>query len=197
MSKNGTGIAAVIFKQDMARAETAFNQLEGMVKSQLIQLQTATTAQRDEKGKVSMGDTQDWTSGKRMRAGGFWGVLLGLAFAGPLIGLAAGLGLGAFIGKRKREEKKTKFVQELSENMEPGDSAVFVSFDQLHRPDVLDMLKKMGGVVIADELSPEEEEALAAAIEKEETNAAIKQMKQQQYRSGADLSAEEGISNIQ
>jgi len=192
-----SGIAAVIFKQDMEKGARAYAQIEGMVHDQLIRLETATTAVRNESGKVSLGETHDWTSGKRLRRGGFWGVLLGLAFAGPLIGLAAGLGLGAFIGKRKKDKQKSQFVQDLADNLEPGDSAVFVSFDQMHRPDVLEMLNKLGGVVIADELSAEDEAALMEALEKKETEEAIKHMKREQRHEAADVVAEEGISNIQ
>jgi len=192
-----SGIAAVIFKQNQERAQLAFNQVDGMVESQLIKLTTMAIAQRDDKGKVHLSDTKTWDPKHSKRWGGFWGLLLGLAFAGPLIGIAAGVGLGALISRRRGKSKQQKFVQELADNLQPGDSAVFVSFELVDRPSVLDQLRKMGGLLITDELTDEEQQQMEAALEKQEVNVEVAAFKQETKGSLIDKAATDGIQNIQ
>jgi uncharacterized membrane protein len=192
-----SGIAAVIFKQNHERAQLAFNQIDGMVDSQLIKLTTMAMAQRDDKGKIELSETKTWDPKHSKRKGGFWGLLLGLAFAGPLIGIAAGVGLGALIGRRRGKSKQQKFVVELADNLQAGDSAVFVSFELVDRAAVLAQLGKMGGLVIADELSDEEQQQMEAALEKQEVNVEVAAYKAAAKKELIDKAATDGIQNIQ
>ncbi len=192
-----SGIAVLIFKGNQQKAQLAYNQIEGMVESQLIKLTTMAVAQRDDKGKVQLSETKSWDPKHTKRWGGFWGLLLGLAFAGPLIGIAAGVGLGALITRRRGKSKQQKFVQELADNLQPGDSAVFVSFELVDRQHVLEQLGKMGGLVIADELSEEEEAQMEAAMEKQEVNVEVAAYKSASKKELIDKAATDGIQNIQ
>ena len=181
-----TIIAAAIFKESASRASWAFGQVSQLVESELFRLESATVAVRDVTGDVSLMESKDWTVGKNTRWGGFWGVLVGLAFAGPLLGLFAGLGLGRLFSRSGRKKTQRQFLEELADKMAAGDSALFVAFEPRYRDEIVTQLTRLGAEVIMQELSAEEEAELAEALQKEEVEQAIKQMKRSARDQGMD-----------
>jgi uncharacterized membrane protein len=161
-----SGIAAVTFSQDLEKASSYFNQVKQMSKDHLIVVEAGAVITRDANGKVTVSET--WNATNATKWGGFWGLIVGMIFAGPVLGLMIGAGLGKLMGKKKEEHLSKEFINQLSENMKPGDSAIFLAFDNLQRKAVLEQMERMGGSVFADELSPEAEAALAKAMEDEE-----------------------------
>jgi uncharacterized membrane protein len=184
-----TIIAAAIFKESASRASWAFGQVSQLVESELFRLESATVAVRDVAGDVSLLESEDWTVGKSTRWGGFWGVLVGLAFAGPLLGLFAGLGLGRLFSRSGTKKTQRQFLEDLADKMAAGDSALFVAFEPHYRDEIVTQLTRLGGEVIMQELSAEEEAELAEALQKEEVEQAIKQMKRSARDQGMDYLA--------
>ena len=56
--------------------------------------------------------------------GSFWGLLVGLIFANPLLGLAAGAGAGAASGALSDIGINDKFLKELAETLPQGSAAL-------------------------------------------------------------------------
>ena len=61
--------------------------------------------------------------------GGFWGVLIGLIFMNPLLGLVVGAGAGAVAGALSDVGINDDFMKQLAEKLTPGTSALFVLVD--------------------------------------------------------------------
>jgi len=92
-------------------------------------------------GKVSLGDAEVISKGEDgnivhhgqtdsgTKWGAFGGGFLGLLLAGiffPVAGIMIGAGLGALLGKSMHLGIDKKFIEEVSESLTPGKSALFV-----------------------------------------------------------------------
>ena len=96
--------------------------------------------------------------------GGFWGVLIGLIFMNPLLGLVVGAGAGAVAGALSDVGINDDFMKQLAEKLTPGTSALFVLVDSDLTDKVLDALRGTGGTVLQSSLSHEDEAKLQAAL---------------------------------
>ncbi len=74
---------------DMYTALEVRLQLLRMQKEYLLDLDDAVVAVRDDKGKVKLHQIHNMTAAGAV-SGSFWGLLIGLIFMNPLLGLAAG-----------------------------------------------------------------------------------------------------------
>ena len=93
--------------------------------------------------------------------GGFWGVLIGLIFMNPLLGLVVGAGAGAVAGALSDVGINDDFMKQ---KLTPGTSALFVLVDSDLTDKVLDALRGTGGTVLQSSLSHEDEAKLQAAL---------------------------------
>ena len=66
------------------------------------------------------------TTGAGAALGGFWGLLFGLLFFVPLLGLAVGAGLGALTGSMGDVGIDDNFINTVRDKVGPGTSALFV-----------------------------------------------------------------------
>ena len=107
------------------QAKLAFKEVEKAAKDGKIKVESATVVVREQDG-AKLRRTSEWTSGRGARWGGFWGLLVGIIFAGPIGGLLAGIGLGAILGGKATKGIDRKFMKELSQSMRPGRAAVFM-----------------------------------------------------------------------
>jgi uncharacterized membrane protein len=58
------------------------------------------------------------------------GFLVGLIFGGPLLGALGRLTIGALVGKRTRRGLDDGFVNEVSDKLQPGKSALLLLVDR-------------------------------------------------------------------
>jgi uncharacterized membrane protein len=100
--------------------------------------------------------------------GSFWGMLIGIFFFNPLIGMAVGAGAGALSAKLADIGISDKMMKELAASFEPGNSAIFVLVKKVTGDKVLEGMKDFAGKgkVFQTSLSKDDEEALRAALEK-------------------------------
>jgi len=98
-------------------------------------------------------------------SGGFWGLLIGLIFMQPLLGLF-GAAVGALSGALTDIGIDDNFIRELGSTIEPGTSAIFVLVRKSTPDKVLEDLSKFEGKVLQTSLSHEDEEKLQAALTK-------------------------------
>jgi uncharacterized membrane protein len=108
------------------------------------------------------------TRGRYSLIGAFWGLLFGLIFAVPLLGLALGGGMGALTASMADIGIDDDFIKEVRQEVTPGTSALFL-YTQRVEEGLLDRLGSVRNrpVLIQSSLSAEQEARLRAAFEDE------------------------------
>ena len=137
-------LIVVGFKNDTFKASEVLNRLRQMDEDWTINLYDAVAVHRNNNGKLRVDQSYDPTTGEGAAWGGLWGSLLGAILAIPFTGgasaaaagaLAAGIlgggTLGATAGAIDADWWKEDFgipedfVSDVSETIQPGDSAIF------------------------------------------------------------------------
>jgi uncharacterized membrane protein len=137
-----------------------------MQKEYLIEMDDAVVVTKDAKGKVKLHQSVNLTSLGAL-SGSFWGMLVGMLFLNPLLGLAVGAGAGALSGKLSDAGVDDNFMKQLAEQFRPGTSALFVLVRKATTDKVISRLSefKGRGQVIKTSLSKDTEEELRRTIE--------------------------------
>jgi uncharacterized membrane protein len=158
-------LVVVLFK-DQSTAFEMRAALAKMQKQYIIEMEDAVVVTKDEKGKVKLHQAMNLTVAGAA-SGGFWGMLLGLIFLNPLLGWAAGAGMGALSGKLSDIGIDDKMMKELAESFTEGDSALFVLVRKATPDKVIEGLKEFAGKgkVLKTSLKQDSEEALRAVLE--------------------------------
>ena len=148
---------------DMYTAQEVRLRLLRMQKEYLIDLEDAVVAVRDEKGKVKLHQINNMTAAGAV-SGSFWGLLIGLIFMNPLLGLAAGAAGGALSGALTDIGIDDNFMKHLAAELKPGASVLFVLVKHFTPDKVMAELEGTGGRVLKTSLSHEDEAALQAVL---------------------------------
>ncbi|MCK4898587.1 MAG: DUF1269 domain-containing protein [Anaerolineales bacterium] len=140
-------------------AEEMRDALVKMQKEKLITLEDAAVVIRKQDGKVKVKQAVSLV-GAGALGGSFWGLLIGLLFWAPWLGLAIGAATGALAGKMTDTGVDDKFIKEVGEAIEPGNSALFLLVIEATTDKVLDGLKDFDAEVYQTSLSKEDEAKL-------------------------------------
>ena len=148
---------------------TAFDLRAELAKLQseyLLEMEDIVVATRNAEGKVRLHQAVDLTLAGAA-SGSFWGLLVGILFLNPLVGVAVGAGSGALAGALSDTGIKDAFIKEVGETLKPGTSAVFVLVRKMTGDKVLARLGSYAGKgrVLQTSLSEEQEARLRAVIE--------------------------------
>ena len=100
-------------------------------------------------------------------SGSMWGMLIGVLFLNPLIGVAAGAASGALAGALTDVGINDPFMKKLAETIEPGSAALFVLVKEITTDKVLAAIKGYGGVVLKTSFDETKEQALRDALKSE------------------------------
>lgn len=93
----------------------------------LVAIEDAAVAIKKDNGKVKIRQTLEASArGSRTIYGGFWGLLIGLLFGGPLVGLLIGYAVAGLLGRNIDLGIDNGFIESLSGQLEPGNSALFL-----------------------------------------------------------------------
>jgi uncharacterized membrane protein len=153
--------------KDETGAEQMRDELKDLQKLHLISLSDAAVAVRKQDGKVKVKQATNLV-GAGALGGAFWGMFIGLLFWMPWLGLAIGAASGALGGALSDTGVDDKFIKEVSNSIEPGQSALFLLVDSWTEDKVLDELTKFDAKVLQTSLSKEDEAKLRAAFGAEE-----------------------------
>lgn len=161
-------LIALIFKHDETGAETALRKLRSLESEYLIDLKDAVIVHRRKDGKINLTQSINLTSIGAWE-GAFWGSLIGLMFTGPLGWLVVGglgAGFGALAGSASDYGIDDNFIEDLSKEVEPCCSALFILIRQMTEDKVFDALEGVGGTILQTSLSKDVEKQLQATIQK-------------------------------
>ena len=130
-----------------------------------LNLDDSAVVVKDEEGKVHVKNEMD----RGVKVGAIGGGLLGVLLAGfffPIAGLVVGALAGGLIGKTADLGVDQKFVKEVSEDIQPGTSALFF-FVRDAEPDVaVAALRPYKGTVRHTTFPPEAEKELRRILKK-------------------------------
>jgi uncharacterized membrane protein len=160
-------LVAIAFDQP----EEAFNlraRLVELQKEYLIDMEDIVVLTRSEKGRIKLHQATNLTAAGAM-GGSFWGLLIGMLFFNPLLGLAVGAGAGAVSGYLTDLGIDNNFMKQIGKELQPGGAAVFVLVRKATDDKVIDRLQDFAGTgrILKTSLSKESEEELRNVFEKE------------------------------
>jgi uncharacterized membrane protein len=164
--KTMSKMIVLAFKDETA-AEQMRDELIGLQKQHLITLSDAAIVVRKQDGKAKVKQAVSLV-GQGALGGAFWGMLIGLLFFAPWLGLAIGAAAGALGGSLADIGVDDKFIKEVGNTIEPGQSALFLLVEEWTEDKVMDSLAKYDATVLQTSLSKEDEAKLRAAFGAEE-----------------------------
>ncbi|MEM8860104.1 MAG: DUF1269 domain-containing protein [Chloroflexota bacterium] len=144
------------------------------VQKALIGIEDAAVAVKKADGKVKVQQTlESAVKGSRIMGGGFWGLLIGLLFGGPLIGALVGIGIYALLGRKIDIGIDNAFIDKLSDEMEAGNSALFLLTVNTPIETVTEAFSKHGGEVFHTSFTQEMADVMEQASQHEDLKDAV------------------------
>ena len=161
-----SNLVVVTFEEEA----TAFEMRAELVRRQkeyLIEMEDVVVVTKNEKGKTQLHQAVNLTAAGAV-GGSFWGMLIGLIFLNPLLGMAVGAGAGAISGALSDIGINNQTMKEMAESFNPGGSAIFVLVRSSNREKVLERLEVFAGKgkVFQTSLTKDREDALREVLER-------------------------------
>ena len=153
----------VIVYPNEEKAEEVRKRLFELQVEHLIKIGDAVIATKTESGSVKLNQMMNMTAAGAA-TGSMWGLLIGVLFLNPLIGVAAGAASGALGGALTDVGINDPFMKKLAETIEPGSAALFVLVQEITTDKVLAAIKGYGGVVLKTSFDETKEQALRDAL---------------------------------
>ncbi|MBB6412854.1 DUF1269 domain-containing protein [Mesorhizobium sangaii] len=153
----------VIVYPSEAKAEEVRQRLFALQKEYLINIGDAVIATRTEAGNVKLSQIMNTTVTGAV-SGSFWGLLIGVIFLNPVVGVAIGAASGALGGALTDVGINDAFMKDLSATLQPGNAALFVLVHGMTADKVLSAIKGFGGVVLKTSLDETKEQILREAL---------------------------------
>jgi uncharacterized membrane protein len=157
-------LVAIVYPSE-ARAEEVRQRLFDLRKQYLIEFSDAVIAVKTDAGSVKLNQLVN-TTAAGAASGSFWGLLIGVLFLNPLIGVALGAASGALSGLLTDYGINDAFMKELAASLKPGDAALFVLIQNMTADKVLKEIQGAGGTVLKTSLDDAKETALREALAK-------------------------------
>ncbi len=144
-----------------ADADQFIGALHQMGKEQILGLSDLVKVVRSPDGKTKI-KQQTGLTGLGAASGAFWGLLIGLIFFMPVLGMAVGAGAGALAGHFSDYGIDDSFIKEVGEKVKPGQAALFLMVEQSTPDKVAEELQNWAGkvTVIQTNLSADAEAKL-------------------------------------
>jgi uncharacterized membrane protein len=160
----GRGFALVVFTfDDENEARGALEALRNLEKAGRLKIDDSAVIRRAEDGKVHVDNKIDSSVKSGAAIGGMLGLIIGgLLF--PIGGLILGAAGGAAFGKMMETGVDKKFVEDVSNSLQPGSSALFVTSSGADPAAVVAALRPFKGTVYHTNLSSEAEQSLRSAL---------------------------------
>src|SRR3954447_17111921 len=152
-------------------AAVAEDTLKDLQRQELIQIHDAAIVTYPEGAKKPKTKQLTGLAGVGALGGAFWGMLFGLIFFIPLLGLAIGAGIRALTGSMSDVGIDDAFIRRMREEIQPGTSALFV----LSSGGVVDRVKEafegQHMVLVESNLSHDQETKLREVFSEDEAHA--------------------------
>lgn len=133
---------------NMEQGDRALKTLKQWRKDDLIEVGDAVVLVKDEKGKVKVHETEEFTTKRGAVAGGLAGLVVGTIVGGPVGGLVLGAAAGGLIGKKIDLGISNDEIKAVSDSMNDASSAICVQIKSVKDKDMLAAaIRQSGGKV--------------------------------------------------
>ncbi|NLG23695.1 MAG: DUF1269 domain-containing protein [Actinomycetales bacterium] len=153
----------IIGYDDQETADRAYQKVLQLQRDFVVQLTGLATVHIDENGRKHIEMPQKIV-GSSAAAGGLWGVLIGLLFLAPGLGMLVGGAVGALSGKLSKAGINQAFRERVEGLLEPGTAAVVIMASKITEDKFKSAMGEFGGKVLQTSLSDEDESELAAEL---------------------------------
>ena len=153
---------AIVYPSE-AKAEEVRQRLLKLQKEYLISLNDAVIAVKTDSGDIKLNQLVN-TTARGAVSGSFWGLLVGVLFLNPIMGVAVGAASGALGGALTDFGIDDSFMKGLAATLKPGNAALFVLVKNMTADKVLKEIQDTGGVVLKTSLDEAKEKALRDAL---------------------------------
>jgi len=153
----------VVAFDNATEADALMGKLGKLQKEHLVALDDAAVVVRKADGKVKVKQANSLV-GAGAVGGAFWGMLIGILFLAPWLGMAIGAVSGALGGKLSDVGIDDKFIKEVGNTIKPGHSAAFLLVGEATPDKLMDEIQGFNGTVLKTSLSKENEQKLKVAF---------------------------------
>lgn len=162
MDSRGLALVVMTFdnEDDARNAAEALHNLE---KAGRLNIEDSAVIRRDPDGKLHVDNRVSGAVKGGAAIGGILGLLVG-SIIFPIGGLILGAAGGALVGKSLDTGVDKKFVEDVSNSLQPGNSALFITSTGGDPAAVVAALKPFTGTLYHTNLSSEAEDTLRAAL---------------------------------
>lgn len=158
----GSAILIVTF-DDTKKADQVLDNLKSWQKEGRLEIGDAVVLVKDEKGKLKVHETTEFTTKRGATWGGIAGLVVGIVAGGPIGGLILGTAAGALAGKATDIGVSKEEIEAVTDSMENATSAIALQIKSLQNKDmVAAMIRQLDGQI--HELSIDE--AAEASLDK-------------------------------
>jgi len=155
-------LVAIVYPSE-AKAEEVRQRLLKLQKEYLITVNDAVIAVKTDAGNIKLNQLVNTTALGAM-SGSFWGLLIGVLFLNPIVGVAIGAASGALGGALTDFGIDDAFMKQLAATIQPGNAALFLLVKNMTADKVLREIQDAGGVVLKTSLDDAKEKALRDAL---------------------------------
>lgn len=156
-------LIAIVYPSE-AKAEEVRQRIFELQKEYLITVGDAVIATKSADGKVKLNQLFN-TTAAGATTGSFWGLLIGVLFLNPLLGVAVGAASGAIGGALSDVGINDAFMKELAGKLTGSNAALFVLVRSMTADKVLKDLSSYGGEVLQTSLDEGKEQVLRNALQ--------------------------------
>ena len=155
--------------EEMDGAEAMRDRMYDFQKRELVKIEDAAVVVRNESGRAKVKQAHSLV-GAGALGGAFWGMLIGLLFFAPWLGLLAGATAGALSGKLGDIGIDDEFIKEVRDTIKPGNSALFLLTREGNIERIEEELSdfEYGFEILHTNLSPEDDRRLRETFAAEE-----------------------------
>lgn len=158
-----SNLVVVVFDNE-EEAVKAMETIKGMRKDAFISLDDSAVIVKDAEGKIHVKNELDRGIKVGAGVGSMLGLFIGFFFGGPLGSMIVGGAGGALVGKLADMGVDQKFVKQVSDDLQPGSSALFILVRDAVSNAALAAFRPYKGTVYHTTLPGEVEEELRHAL---------------------------------
>lgn len=151
----------VITFQNEPDAEAAYQKVLNLQKDLVVELAGVALVKVDASGKKQVETPHSGDLGKDVGQGALFGVIIGLLFFIPFLGLALGGALGALFAHLDKSPVNAEFRERVQAAVTAGKSAVVVYASKIDESRFAEQMRSFGGETVRTSISEEEADRLA------------------------------------